>query len=396
MTKLDDIVILGAKRTPFGSFGGGLKDWTANDLGAEAAKAALTQAGLAGEDMDHVIFGNVLQSSADAIYHARHVALKAGCPDTVPGLTVNRLCGSGFQALVTGAQQLLLGESDMVLVGGSENMSQAPHIIRGARWGLPLGKAPMTDALWESLTDSWCKLPMALTAENLATSHNVTREDADTYALRSQAAYATALAAGHFNDEIISLSRTDRRGRVKEISVDECPRPQSTPEALAKLPTIFKKDGVITAGNASAITDGAAALVLATGTEAAKRGLSPLARIVSWGIVGVDPSIMGIGPVGAIRQALRRASLTLEDMDVVEINEAFAPQYIACERELKLNREITNVNGGAIALGHPLGATGARITAHLCYELARRQGRYAVGSACIGGGQGIAIVLERH
>lgn len=395
MTKLDDIVILGAKRTPFGSFGGGLKDWTANDLGAEAAKAALTQAGLAGEDMDHVIFGNVLQSSADAIYHARHVALKAGCPDTVPGLTVNRLCGSGFQALVTGAQQLLLGESDMVLVGGSENMSQAPHIIRGARWGLPLGKAPMTDALWESLTDSWCKLPMALTAENLATSHNVTREDADTYALRSQAAYATALAAGHFNDEIISLSRTDRRGRVKEISVDECPRPQSTPEALAKLPTIFKKDGVITAGNASAITDGAAALVLATGTEAAKRGLSPLARIVSWGIVGVDPSIMGIGPVGAIRQALRRASLTLEDMDVVEINEAFAPQYIACERELKLNREITNVNGGAIALGHPLGATGARITAHLCYELARRQGRYAVGSACIGGGQGIAIVLER-
>jgi acetyl-CoA acyltransferase 2 len=395
MTKLDDIVILGAKRTPFGSFGGGLKDWTANDLGAEAAKAALTQAGLAGEDMDHVIFGNVLQSSADAIYHARHVALKAGCPDTVPGLTVNRLCGSGFQAVVTGAQQLLLGESDMVLVGGSENMSQAPHIIRGARWGLPLGKAPMTDALWESLTDSWCKLPMALTAENLATSHDVTREDADTYALRSQAAYATALAAGHFNDEIVSLSRTDRRGRVKEVSVDECPRPQSTPEALGKLPTIFKKDGVITAGNASAITDGAAALVLATGTEAAKRGLSPLARIVSWGIVGVDPSIMGIGPVGAIRQALRRASLTLEDMDVVEINEAFAPQYIACERELKLNREITNVNGGAIALGHPLGATGARITAHLCYELARRQGRYAVGSACIGGGQGIAIVLER-
>jgi len=283
----------------------------------------------------------------------------------------------------------------VVLAGGAESMSQAPHIIRGARWGLPLGKAPMTDALWESLTDSWCKLPMALTAENLATSHDVTREDADAYALRSQQAYAAGLEAGVFNAEIAPVSRTDRKGRVKEVSVDECPRPQSSPEALAKLPTVFKKDGVITAGNASAITDGAAAVVMATGEEVRKRELTPLARVVSWGIVGVDPSVMGIGPVGAVRQALSRAGLTIADMDVVEVNEAFAPQYIACERDLGLNRDITNVNGGAIAVGHPLGATGARITAHLCYELARRSGRYAIGSACIGGGQGIAIILER-
>ena len=391
----NEIFIVGAKRTPFGSFGGGLKNWSANDLGAEATKAALTQAGVAADAVDHVVFGNVLQTSGDAIYHARHVALKAGCPHTVPGLTVNRLCGSGFQAIITAAQQMLLGESSVAVAGGSESMSQAPHIIRGARWGLPLGKAPMTDALWESLTDSFCKLPMALTAENLAESHQVTREDADTYALRSQTAFAAALEAGIFDSEIAPVSSTDRKGRVHTVSTDECPRPNSSPEGLAKLPTVFKKDGVITAGNASAITDGAAALVLATGSEVESRGLNPLARVVSWGVVGVDPSIMGIGPVGAIRQALQRAGLALSDMDVVEINEAFAPQYIACERDLELNREITNVNGGAIAVGHPLGATGARITAHLCYELERRGGKYAIGSACIGGGQGIAIVLER-
>ena len=391
----NEIFIVGAKRTPFGSFGGGLKNWSANDLGAEATKAALSQAGVSADSVDHVVFGNVLQTSGDAIYHARHVALKAGCPHTVPGLTVNRLCGSGFQSIITAAQQMQLGESSLAVAGGSESMSQAPHIIRGARWGLPLGKAPMTDALWESLTDSFCKLPMALTAENLADSHKVTRDDADTYALRSQHAYAAALAAGKFEDEIAPVSPTDRKGRVHTVSTDECPRPNSNREGLAKLPTVFKKDGVITAGNASAITDGAAALVLATGAEVESKGLQPLARIVSWGVVGVDPSIMGIGPVGAIHQALKRAGLSLGDMDVVEINEAFAPQYIACERDLDLNRDITNVNGGAIAVGHPLGATGARITAHLCYELARRNGKYAIGSACIGGGQGIAIVLER-
>ncbi len=395
MSGTQDIVIIGAKRTPFGSFGGGLKDWSANDMGAEASKAALAQAGMQGEDVDRVVFGNVLQTSGDAIYHARHVGLKAGCPVSVPGLTVNRLCGSGFQSVITGAQQILLGEATTVLVGGSESMSQAPHIIRGARWGLPLGKAPMTDALWESLTDSWCKLPMALTAENLADQYEITRDDADTYAIRSQEAYQAALADGRFAAEIAPLSRTDRKGRTRTVEADECPRVGTTPEGLAKLPTVFKKDGVITAGNASAITDGAAALVMTTAEEAQKRDAKPLARLVNWGVVGVDPIIMGIGPVGAMESALKRANLTLGDMDLIEVNEAFAPQYIAVEKALGLNRDITNVNGGAIAVGHPLGATGARITAHLCYELARTGGRYAIGSACIGGGQGIAVILER-
>jgi acetyl-CoA acyltransferase 2 len=396
MAKLSQsIVILGAKRTAFGTMQGALKAMSANDLAVHAAKAALAQSKVAPESVAHVVIGNVMQTSPDAIYCARHVGLKAGLPITTPALTVNRLCGSGFQAIINGAEQLLLGEGDAVLVGGTENMTQAPHVLRGARDGWAFGKAPQVgDTLWDALTDSYNNTPMAVTAENLAVKYGITRQQCDEYALSSQQRWAAANEKGIFKDEIAPLEIPSKKGPIT-FATDEHPRPQSTMEALAKLAPVFKKDGVVTAGNASGICDGAACLVLATEEFAKRKGLTPLARIVHWGVAGVDPSIMGIGPAPAIKNALERASLKLSDMDLVEVNEAFAPQYLAVEKELGLDRAKTNVNGGAIALGHPLGASGARITTHLVYELARRNGRYAVGSACIGGGQGIAIVVER-
>jgi acetyl-CoA acetyltransferase family protein len=341
-----------------------------------------------------VIFGNVQQTSADAIYGARHVGLKAGVPITAPALTVNRLCGSGFQAVVSAAEQILLGEASVVLCGGTENMSQAPHVIRGARDGFAFGRAPaLEDSLFAALHDSFCNTPMGMTAENLAAQYGITREQCDAYALQSQQRWAAAHAAGRFQDEIAPYELPSKKGAVTH-AVDEDPRPQTTLEALARLSPVFKKDGVVTAGNASAITDGAAALVVASGDWARARGLTPLARIVQWGVAGVEPKVMGIGPVPAIQSALRRAELTLADLDLVEVNEAFAPQYLAVEKELGLDREKTNVDGGAIALGHPLGASGARITAHLVHALRARGLRRAVGAACIGGGQGIAVLVE--
>jgi acetyl-CoA acyltransferase 2 len=396
MAKLaTSIVILGAKRTAFGTLQGALKGVSANDLGTHASKAALAQAGVKLEDIGHVIFGNVMQTSADAIYCARHIGLKAGLPITTPALTVNRLCGSGFQAVINGAEQLLLGDSECVLVGGTENMSQAPHIIRGGRDGFMLGKAPaLEDSLFAALTDSYCNTPMAITAENLATKYGITRQDCDALSISSQQRWAAANERGVFKDEIAPYEIVTKKGSV-QVAVDEHPRPQTTMEALAKLNPVFKRDGVVTAGNASGINDGAAALVLATEDFAKQRGLKPLARIVQWGVAGVDPTLMGIGPVPAIQSALKRAELKLSDMDLVEVNEAFAAQYLAVEKELGLDRSKTNVNGGAISIGHPLGASGARITTHLVYELQRRAARFAVGSACIGGGQGLAIILER-
>jgi acetyl-CoA C-acetyltransferase/acetyl-CoA acyltransferase 2 len=396
MAKLSkSIVVVGAKRTAFGTMQGTLKGVSANDLAVHAAKAAIAQAGVAPDAIGHVIIGNVMQTSPDAIYCARHVGLKAGLPITTPALTVNRLCGSGFQAVITGAEQILLGETEVVLVGGTENMSQAPHVLRGGREGWALGKAPQVeDSLWSALTDSYCNTPMAVTAENLAAKYGITRKDCDEYALASQQRWAAANEKGYFKDEIAPLEVQQRKGTV-QFAVDEHPRPQTTLEALAKLPPVFKKDGVVTAGNASGICDGAACLVLTTEEYAKSKNLKPLARLVQWGVAGVDPNIMGIGPAPAIRNALERAGLRQSDIDLFEVNEAFAPQYLAVEKELGLPREKTNVNGGAIALGHPLGASGARITTHLVYELARRGARYAVGSACIGGGQGLAVVLER-
>lgn len=389
------IVIVAAKRTAFGTMLGALSGQTATDLAVHASKAALDQAGIDKKDIGHVVVGNVMQTSADAIYCARHVGLRAGLPVETPALTVNRLCGSGFQAIVNGAEQIALGETDAVLVAGTENMTQAPFILRGARAGWAFGKAPaVEDSLWQALTDSYCNTPMAVTAENLAQKYGITRQQCDEYALSSQQRWAAANEAGRFKSEIAPVELQTKKGPVS-FAVDEHPRPQSTMEALAKLAPVFKKDGVVTAGNASGICDGAAALVLASEDFAKKKGLKPLARLVQWGVAGVDPNIMGIGPAPAIRQALARADLKLGDMDLAEVNEAFAPQYLAVEKELGLDRAKTNVDGGAIALGHPLGASGARITTHLVYELARRNGRFAVGSACIGGGQGIAVVIER-
>ncbi len=390
-----EIFIVSAKRTPFGAFGGKLKDLSAIDLGVVAAKAALEAGKVDPSIVDHVVFGNVSQTSADALYMARHIGLKSGVPIPVPALTVNRLCGSGFQAVVSGAQEILLGDAEVVLTGGTENMSQAPHAVRGIRFGVKLGVDPkLEDTLWSSLYDPHAGCAMAITAENLAAKHQISREACDEYALRSQKTWDAAQKAGGFEQEMAPVELKTRKG-TELFSVDEHPRPETTPEALAKLPPVFKKDGVVSAGNASGICDGAGALVIASGDAVKKHGLTPLARLVQWHVTGVDPTIMGIGPVPAIRGALERAGLGLSDIDLIEINEAFAPQYLACEKELELDRDKVNVDGGAIALGHPLAASGARITAHLVHELRRRQGRYAVGSACIGGGQGIAVVLER-
>ncbi len=389
-----EIWIVAAKRTPFGAMNGGLKGISAIDLGVLSSKAAIEQSGLKAEEIDQVVLGNVQQTSTDAIYGARHVGLKAGIPIDKPALTVNRLCGSGFQAVITAAEQILMGEANAVLAAGAENMSQAPHSVFGLRDGQKFGRAPkMVDTLWEALTDSYCKTPMAVTAENLAEKYGITREDADAFGLRSQQKWAAAQEGGFFEDELAPVTIETRRG-TKTIDRDEHPRPETTMETLGKLPPVFKKDGVVTAGNASGICDGAASLIVVDGAWAKSRGLTPLAKIVQWGVAGVEPTLMGIGPAPAIRNALDRAGLNLGDIDLFDVNEAFAPQFLAVQKELELPEEKTNVNGGAIALGHPLGATGARITTNLVYT-ARKLGKsLSVGSACIGGGQGLAIVLE--
>lgn len=397
MKKLNrEIWIVAAKRTPFGTLSGALKDVSAIDLAVHASKAAIAQAGVQGHEIDDVILGNVQQTSPDAIYGARHVGLKCGVPIEKPALTLNRLCGSGFQAVVSAAEQILLGEAKCVLAAGSENMSQAPHAMWGLRdGGAKFGKPPqVVDTLWAALTDSYTNTPMAVTAENLAVKYGITREQADAFGLRSQQKWAAAQESGAFADEIAAVELPGRKGPTV-VSKDEHPRPQTTMEQLAKLPPVFKKDGVVTAGNASGICDGAAALIVCDGEWAKSRGLAPLAKLVQWGVAGVEPTLMGIGPAPAIRGALSRAGLSLDQIDLFDVNEAFAPQFLAVQKELGIPEEKANVNGGAIALGHPLGASGARITANLVYTLRRQGKRYGVGSACIGGGQGIAVVLER-
>lgn len=391
-----DVVFLSGKRTPFGTFGGSLKDFSATQLGVESGRAALDAAGVEPQQVHHVIYGNALQTSADAIYLARHVGLGVGIPQEVPAVTVNRLCGSGFQAITQGAQEILLGDAQVVLSGGTESMSQAPHVVRGARWGgLRLGPTAgaFEDLLWEALLDSRCDLTMAQTAEELADRYKVTRAEADGVALRSQERAAAAWGEGHFDAEVVPVAVKTRKGEV-EFARDEHIRPDTTMEALSGLRPYFRKDGLVTAGNASGIGDGSASVVLADGEWAEGQGLEPLGRLVSWAYVGVEPRIMGIGPAPAIRHALERAGMTLDQMDLVEVNEAFAPQYMAVEKELSLDPQRTNVNGGAIALTHPLAASGSRITLHLLHELRRRGARFGVGSACIGGGQGGAVVVE--
>ncbi len=388
-----EIVFLAAKRTPFGTFGGALKNQTATDLAVHASRAALAQSGVPAEDVGHVIVGNVCQTSADAIYISRHVGLRAGLPESVPAVTVNRLCGSGFEALVQGAMMLLTGQHEVILAGGAESMSQAPHVIRGARWGLGLGQGNLEDSLWSALTDSYTGMPMAMTAEKLAVEHSISQGEVDEYSVLSQKRWAAAQEAGRFEDELAPMELPARKGQTVAFAKDEHPRPETSVEGLAKLPKVFKKDGVIHAGAASGICDGAAMLVMATRDYADRKGLKPIGTLVNWGVSGCDPTVMGIGPVPAIQNALARSQSQLSDYSLFEVNEAFAPQYLAVEKVLGLPREKTNVDGGAIALGHPLAASGARITGHLLYALARSGGQYAIGSACIGGGQGLAVIV---
>lgn len=396
MPNAPQVVFLAGVRTGIGAFGGTLKDLSAIDLGVIAAKGAIARAGLPVDAYDHAVFGNALQTSKDAIYLARHIALRAGLPIPVPALTVNRLCGSGFESIIEGARQILLGESRVVLAGGTESMSQAPHVLRGARWGYRLGPTPpLEDSLWEALRDTECDRSMAETAEALADKYGITRADVDAYAYRSQQAAEAAWRAGAFADEVIPVEIKDRKTKAMLAwAQDEHRRPDTTVEGLARLPPYFRKDGVVTAGNASGIVDGAAAVVVAHEEVATKHKLKPLGRLISWGIAGVDPGIMGIGPAPASRKALERAGMKLDQMDLVEVNEAFAAQYLAVEKELGLDRVRTNVEGGAVALGHPLGATGTRITLHLLHALRRTGKRFGLGSACIGGGQGAAVVVE--
>jgi acetyl-CoA acyltransferase 2 len=389
-----DIYILGGKRTPMTEYVGALKDVKAIDLAATAARGALEATGVAPEEIDHTVVGNALQTSGDAIYGARHVALKSGVPAERPALTVNRLCGSGIQSIISGAHMILLGEARTALVGGMESMSMAPHVIYGARSGFALGQGKLEDSLMVALLDTYCNTTMAGTAENLARRYEISREAQDAYALRSQTEAARAQSAGLFAEEIVPVEVKTRKG-LKLVDRDDHLRPDTTLEVLAKLPTAFSKDGFVTAGNASGIVDGAAMLVIAGGDYVKERGSKPLGRVVSWAYAGVEPSLMGIGPVPAVRKALEKAGMKLDDIDLVEINEAFAGQYLAVEKELGLDRSKTNVNGGAIALGHPLAASGTRLVLTALKELQRRGGRYGLASACIGGGQGIAIIFER-
>jgi len=396
----EDVVFLSAVRTPFGTYGGSLRDVSVVDFTTHAATAAIQRAGIEPADIDSTVFGNVLYTGANSIYFARHVALKAGCGTETPALTLNRLCGSGFQAVISGAQEILLGDAQVCLVGGADSMSQAPHIARGMRWGVPLGKSPvLEDSLWEALRDGYVGLTMGETAENLAEQYDLKRDTVDEFALRSQQLARDAWARNAFADEVVGLEVTNARTRKTEMfERDEHMRPDTTLEGLARLKAVFRDGGVVTAGNASGIGDGAGAMVIASGAFARERGLQPLGRLVSWGVAGVDPKVMGIGPVPAIRNALGSAGMTLDEMDLIEVNEAFAPQACAVERELRIPRDKLNTCGGAIALSHPLAASGARITAHLLHTLRAEGGgggkRYGLGSACIGGGQGIAVIVE--
>lgn len=386
--------MVGCKRLPFGTLGGTLRNFSPPQLQEIVSRAALNAANVHPEVVDSVIVGCVMQwVSKDCRGVARQVSYRLGIPINASALIVNRACGSGFQSIISGAQQICLGESSIVLTGGSESMSLAPFTIRGMRYGMKLGETyTLEDTLWTGLTDWNIETTMGMTAENLAIKYKITRQECDEYALKSQERWREANNAGYFNEELTPVPVPTKHGDVM-FTTDEHPR-ETTLEKLSKLPTVFKENGVVTAGNASGISDGAGAVLIA-GEEAIKQHkLKPLARLVAYSVVGCDPYVMGIGPVPAIKKLCSRSGVKLKDVDLVEINEAFAPQYLAVEKELDLDPEKTNVHGGAIAIGHPLGASGSRITSHLVHELRRRRGKYGIGSACIGGGQGIALLLE--
>jgi len=396
MLKTGDIAIVNGARTPMGRYCGKLKDFTAMELGAIAARGAMERAGLQPSEFDHAVFGNAQQTSGDALYGARHVALRAGLPIETPALTVNRLCGSGMQAIASAAQMVQLGEADIVLAGGMEAMSQAPFVIHG-RDGFALSPGgKLEDSLMVALLDSYCGLYMANTADLYGEQQGITRQMQDEFAVRSQQRADAAYKAGRLQEELVPVPLKNSKGETtgEMFTEDDHRRPQTTMEGLAKLKPAFGKNGTVTAGNASGIVDGAAAVVIMPIEAAQKRNLKPIGRIVGWGTAGVEPKLMGRGPVPATKIALQRAGLTLDYIDLIEVNEAFAAQYLAVEKELGLDREKVNVNGGAIALGHPLGATGTRLVITLLYELRRRNKKYGLATACIGGGQGIAMVVE--
>ncbi|WP_375200577.1 acetyl-CoA C-acetyltransferase [Bacillus sp. RS11] len=389
---MTDIVLLEGARTPFAKISGSFRDITAAELGVIAAKEAIRKSNINPDDIDQVVFGNVQQSSKDAHMLARHVGLKAGTSLEVPAVTINRVCGTGIEAILTGARYILTGEANVVLAGGTENMSQVPHVIRGARWGSPLGGPIVEDWVWDGLLDTNAGYTMSQTAENLAEKYKITREEVDAHAFSSHKRAIKAREKGYFKEEIVSVNVKGSKGD-SIVEHDEHIR-ETTMEKLGKLEARFVVGGVVTPGNASGMVDGAAAVIIASSHYAEKNGLKPIARLVSWDVVGVDPKYMGIGPVPAIRGALKKANLQLEDLDLIEINEAFSAQYLACQKELGFDLEIGNVNGGAVALGHPLAASGTRITHSLIYELKRRNKRYGAAAVCIGGGQGIAAIWE--
>ncbi len=391
----DEVVLLDGARTPMCTFLGHFTEVSAIELCTISTKAVLERTGIPPEEIDDVYVGNALQTSPDAIYGARHVALRAGIPHETPALTVNRLCGSGIQSIVEGARSLLMGESRTVLAGGMENMTQAPHVVRGVRKGFRLGGGDLTDALVEALLDSYSGYTMADTAENLAAQHGISREEQDRYALLSQQRTEAARQENKLTEEIVPVEVTIQ-GKQTSVDHDTHPRQGSTLDGLSSLPPAFRKDGTVTAGNASGIVDGAASVLLTTKERAERENLDYLGTILAWGIAGCDPDIMGIGPVPASRQALKKAGLTLQEIDLIEVNEAFAAQYLVVERALELDRDRVNVNGGAIALGHPLGMTGTRLVYSLLKELRRRERPLGLATACIGGGQGIALIVKAH
>ncbi len=387
------VYLVAPVRTAIGTFGGMYKDIPANELAITPVKAAIEQAGIDPGQLDDVIFGNCFMRT-DEPNVARVTALKAGIPFHVPGVTIQRQCSSSMQAAVFGAQQIMVGEADMVLVGGVESMSTAPYILKDARWGKRLTHGQMTDSVWEGLTCPNTGLIMGLTAENLAKKYGISREEQDEVAMRSHHAAAAANDSGRFADEIVPVERTDRKGRVTVSDRDEHFRADISMAALAKLRPTFKPDGTVTAGNSSGLNDGACAAILASEEKVKELGLKPIARLVANAVAGVEPELMGYGPVPATKKALKRAGMTLDQVDLIECNEAFAAQYLACEKLLEMNRDITNVNGSGIGLGHPVGATGLRLLVSLSREMKRRGNKYGLATLCVGGGMGKAVILE--
>ncbi|WP_411955202.1 acetyl-CoA C-acetyltransferase [Alkalibacillus sp. S2W] len=393
---MNSVYLVDGARTAFTSFGGSFVNTNAVDLGVTTAEAALERANVSADAIDHVIYGNVIHTSENAAYLSRHIGLKAGVPQNVPALTLNRLCGSGLQSVVSAAQEIKLDEANIVLAGGAENMSQAPFSNFKQRFkGVKMGELSFTDMLNATLTDQYTGKGMGMTAEKLSEQYGISREAQDEYAAQSHQRASNAVEKGSFAEEIVPVTVTSRKGSL-EVEQDEHIKPDSSVDVLSGLKPVFKEDGTVTAANSSGINDGAASVVVAGEKAVRDHGLSPMAEIKAWHVAGVDPTVMGIGPVPAINGALKKAGLPLDDMDLVEVNEAFAAQYLAVEAELGLDRNKTNVNGGAIALGHPVGVSGTRILLTAAYELKRRGGKYAVVSLCIGGGQGIAMVIENQ